>query len=99
MCWSNLFTWNLTGYLAARTPNEKREHVVKSVIMDAMMFVGDSVIAGTAGWLLHRKPELNKQLGGVQLFKRGLFGIPIERSILKLQQEAAKVSGGPKSGG
>lgn len=49
MFWSNLLTFNTVGYLAARSNNEKREHVVKSVILDVMWFVGDAVFAGLAG--------------------------------------------------
>lgn len=92
MFWSNLFTWNLTGYLAARTPNEKREHIVKSIIMDSMMFVGDSVIAGTAGWWMGRHKKVKQVLGDLKLFKRGVWGIPVERSIIEIQKEAAKIS-------
>ncbi len=89
MFWSNLFSWNLVGYLAARSKNEKREQVVKSVISDVMVFMGDAVFAGLAGKWLQKKYK--GKLAGVKLFNRGWLGVPIERKLGDIKTEANKV--------
>lgn len=90
MFWSNLLTFNTVGYLAARSNNEKREHVVKSVILDVMWFLGDAVFAGLAGQ--HFQKKYHSQLGGVKLYKKGLLGVPIERSFSRIQADCAKLN-------
>jgi hypothetical protein len=86
--WETLLNWNIGGYLAARSPNEKREQVVRSVMFDSFYFVGDSILAGIAGKCLQNAAQYREKLQGLQLYNRGWLGIPLERKMEDILADA-----------
>jgi len=89
MFWSTFFGYNLMGYLSARSPNEKREHVSKAILLDVLFYVGDSVFSGLNGWWLQHRSKHKAAIQGVDLYQRGWLGIPIERSLEAIREDAA----------
>jgi hypothetical protein len=90
MFWSTFFGYNLMGFLSARSPNEKREHLTKAVMLDVLFYVGDSVFSGLNGWWLQHRSKHKEAVKGVALlYKRGWLGIPIERSLEAIREDAA----------
>ncbi|HEY9686025.1 MAG TPA: hypothetical protein V6C52_03525 [Coleofasciculaceae cyanobacterium] len=86
--WDSFFNWNLGGFLAARSANEKREQVVRSVVFDSLCFVGDAILAGFAGKCFQNSAKYREKLQGLQLYKRGLLGIPVERKLEEVLADA-----------
>ncbi|MCA9808355.1 MAG: hypothetical protein KC476_10415, partial [Cyanobacteria bacterium HKST-UBA06] len=88
LMWQVFWNWNLTGLMAARDKNERREHLMKCVATDFFFFVGDDFISGYMGkWLQNR---YKKPLGGYQLMhtRRGLFGNPEAKGFHEIILEA-----------
>ncbi len=89
MFWSTFFGYNLMGLLSARSPNEKREHLTKAVMLDVLFYLGDSVFSGLNGWWLQHRSKHKEAVKGVALYQRGWLGIPIERSLEAIREDAA----------
>ena len=89
LLWSTFFNYNISMILAARDKNELRETIIKQSLMDVFYFIGDDAISGW--WAKKLQQKYAKQLKGIQLVKKGLWGLP----IAKPSSQIYKISNNP----
>jgi hypothetical protein len=77
--------------LSSRDKHELRENIVKQAVMDFFYFVGDDLISGVVAKRLQKK--YSKQLKGIQLWRKGPWGIPLAapyEQLFKTSQNPAQ---------
>lgn len=86
LLWSTIFNYNISMILASRDKNELRETIVKQSLMDLFYFIGDDAISGW--WAKSLQHKYAKQLKGIQLYKKGIWGIPLAKPSAQLYKHS-----------